>query len=459
VTRINLKDLGERDRDAPTLGDTPVIGPSGSAPADPEAAQQLDELLAAVAKLRPMLIEQQAEAEERGGFTDEAHEAFVDAGVYRVLQPRRFGGLQLGVAAYFRVIAEVARGCIGTGWNVALGSAHNMQVASYFSPEAQEEIYALNGYFVAPGSGQGIGTRMERVPGGYRVSGTWRYCSGSTHSTHFLGNVRTPADKKDGTTSVLHFVIPRAQYTVLDDWGGSNPQLGLRASGSNSIQIDDQFIPDHMVADWPMVASFGPTVGSELHDDANYCGTFLAIAEGEVFAVAVGAGYAAIDEFARIIQSSKVPLSPTGQLRASHPDFQRELGLGLGWVDSAEAIMRRCGELYEHHADLSRRGIEPFSLEKSLRIVGMNYTGEKLVFDTLTQFVHSAGSSAMLNGARLQRYYRDVLTMHTRTDQFRFEAPFHGATYLGRAGGDAEDSGEALGVAASLDGVDVPTGS
>lgn len=458
MTRINVKELTASDREAASAsGHAPDSPPSDPAPPGAIGADhagreaQIQELLARARALRPMLVEQQAEAEERGGFTDEANEAFVDARLYQVLQPRRYGGLQLGVTAYFRVIAEIARGCIGTGWNVALGSAHNMQVASYFTAEAQEEIYGLNGYFVGGGSGQGSNTRMDKVPGGYRVSGQWRYCSGSTHSTHFLGNVRTPADKKDGATRVLHFVIPRSDYTVLDDWGGSNPQLGLRASGSNSILIEDKFIPDHMVAEWPMVASFGPTIGSELHDDANYCGTFLGIAEGEVFAVAVGGGYAAIDEFVKIISTTKVPLSPLGQLRGQHPDFQRELGLALGWVDSAAAIMRRCGELYEEHAELSRREIEPFSLEKSLRIVGMNYTGEKLVFDSLTQFVHSAGSSAMLNGARLQRYYRDILTMHTRTDQFRFEAPFHGSTYLGddfAAGG-----GGAPGVAASLDGV------
>lgn len=394
---------------------------------------KIQEIIAKVRALRPLLREQQADAEEHGGYSDEVHQALLEAGVYHVLRPKRYGGFQLGVTAHFRVIAEVARGCPGTGWNVSLGAAHNLQIGSYFSEQAQDEIFNANPYFIAGASGMGMSPTIVKEPGGYRISGTWRYCSGSTHSTHFLGTIVLPSEITGAEASAGWFAVPREDYTILDDWGGASPQMGLRASGSNSTVVDDVFVPDHMMSDYGSwaVSNSGPSIGSELHNDPTYAGAFLGVAEGEVFAVAVGLGYAAIDEFERILTTSKVPRSPLGQLRGEHPDFQRALGLALGWVDSAAAISRRCGELYEEHCARSVAGVTPFGLGEANRIVGMNYTGEKLVYDTVQELIHSAGSSAVLNGATMQRYLRDIVQLHTRTDQFRFTAPSIAAEYLG----------------------------
>jgi 3-hydroxy-9,10-secoandrosta-1,3,5(10)-triene-9,17-dione monooxygenase len=294
-------------------------------------------------------------------------------------------------------------------------------------------MFGADSYFIAGASGGGMNTKIAKEPGGYRISGTWRYCSGSTHGTYFLGAIDIPTEVSGSEPFAGWFAIPRADYVILDDWGGTNPQMGLRGSGSNSTMVDDVFVPEHMMVDFGSWAesNSGPSIGSELHDDPTYAGAFLGVAEGEVFAMAVGLGYAAIDEYERILRTSKVPRSPLGQLRGEHPDFQRALGLGLGWVDSAAAILRRCGELYEEYCALSVAGVEPFDRGKATRLVGMNYTGEKLVYDTVQEFIHSAGSTAMLNGARLQRYFRDIVQLHTRTDQFRFTAPTIATEYLG----------------------------
>ena len=75
------------------------------------------------------------------------------------------------------------------------------------------------------------------------VDGTWNYCSGIPYATHFVGNVIL---RENGTARGLIFVIPRAQLTVLPDWGG-DATLGMRASGSNSVKIDKVFVPEHLV--------------------------------------------------------------------------------------------------------------------------------------------------------------------------------------------------------------------
>ena len=65
-------------------------------------------------------IADQEETERRTYYSQAMHEEFLDAGFYDLYVPRRYGGLELGVPAYVRVIQEVARGCVSTAWCVGL---------------------------------------------------------------------------------------------------------------------------------------------------------------------------------------------------------------------------------------------------------------------------------------------------------------------------------------------------
>src|SRR5262249_6597044 len=80
-----------------------------------------DELVARADALRPRLLEEQAATEERGYYSEELHDAFREAGFYRIFVPRSYGGLELDVPTFYRVIASVSRGCPSTGWMLALG--------------------------------------------------------------------------------------------------------------------------------------------------------------------------------------------------------------------------------------------------------------------------------------------------------------------------------------------------
>src|SRR4029077_16506618 len=78
-----------------------------------------DEFVARADALRPQLLEEQAETESRGYYSEGLHQAFKDAGFYRTLVPHRYGGLEFDVQTYFRVIASIARGCPSSGWMLA----------------------------------------------------------------------------------------------------------------------------------------------------------------------------------------------------------------------------------------------------------------------------------------------------------------------------------------------------
>lgn len=127
-----------------------LTGPSSIAPsteADPALRSRIDGLLESVREIRPVLRANQARTEEEAAYSPEVHEFFVERGIYRALKPRMFGGEEIGIPGYFRLIAEIARGGPSTAWCVSLGAGHNLQIGSYWPEQAQREIFA-NDYFL-----------------------------------------------------------------------------------------------------------------------------------------------------------------------------------------------------------------------------------------------------------------------------------------------------------------------
>src|SRR5690349_17159921 len=178
--------------------------------------------------LIPAVRAQQEEAERLGHHTAELGRQFTEAGFYRILQPRQFGGYAFGLPTFWRVMLAISSGDPGTGWALTLGAHHVLTIGAWFSEAGQHDIFGSSGEFAAPHRALPSGT-AEPAGGGYLVSGTWDYCSGSAHATHFMCNAMVA-----GTTDRITAVMPMDQVTVLDDWG-DGIILGMNSSGSNSV--------------------------------------------------------------------------------------------------------------------------------------------------------------------------------------------------------------------------------
>ena len=397
----------------------------------------LEGLLDTARRLRPRLREEQAATEERGTYSPEIHQEFVDAGFFRIMQPKSLGGLELGVEAFYKVITEVGRGCPSTAWCLCLAAGHTLTLSSYWPEEAQRDIFGEHGHIVCPASFNGqqdLTIEYVTVDGvdGLRINGTYKYCSGSPYSTHFMPSfVLPPAEGEDGEPAVHWAVVRRDDYTVLDDWGGI---IGMRGSGSNGIHIDDAFVPMHHVVAAPWTSAVeGDTLGSSLHGNPVYAGSFTAFAEGEIAAVTAGLGLAALDEYEAIIASSKAPWTATGQKRAEHPEWQRQFGTVMALVDAAVSLSSHGGLLYEEYARRSALGRESFDGEKSLRLNNLYFVAENQVWEAVDRMLRTAGSRHSASNARLLRYFRDMLTTRTRTDQLDIFAVTTAQAHLGIA--------------------------
>ena len=384
-----------------------------------------DQMVARAVALRSRLRDDQAQTEQNSRYSKDMHDTFTEAGFYRILQPRRFGGYEFDPRTFYRTIIEIARGCPSTGWMLCLGAGHALQIGSCFSEEAQAEILGPDGHFVAPLSvGNFPGTRPARpVDGGYRVSGKWRYASGVPYSTHFMGL----ADVEGSDPAGLLVVVPRDSYEVLDDWGDL---IGLKGSGSNSVVIDDAFVPtDHTVdsaqlwGEWPLTTELLP--GAAIHGNPMYTGGFMAFAISELAVVQVGAARGMLDEYEELLRTTMTN-SMSGNSttkRCADPDFQRSYGMALGWVDAAHAIMMRSGELYMQNATRAMETGRQVSTEDHWRVYGMVQTAARLSWEAGELLFRTAGSGSSLDGRRIQRYWRDLCAFRSNTThQFDFRS-------------------------------------
>ena len=103
-------------------------------------------------------------------------EALVGRGLFRLLLPRSLGGAELQPAAYVQVIEQVAKHDASTAW--CLGQANGCTMtAALLDPEVAQEIFGGRHGIVAWGPPGPAEARV--VAGGYRLTGTWSFASGS----------------------------------------------------------------------------------------------------------------------------------------------------------------------------------------------------------------------------------------------------------------------------------------
>lgn len=383
----------------PTISSTP-----------PEPDLEPEQLIQRAAALRPQLIERQAEAEELTYYSESMHRAFLDAGFYRTVVPRRYGGYEFELSTFLRVLIELARGCPSTAWCLGLASGHALQVGSYFDKEAQDEIFGDGEFRAAAVAAPSVVAAPTQD--GWELNGTVGYCSGAPYSTHFMGQALpegTPPEEADG--NMMLYVAPQSEWTMLDDWGDS---LGLKGSGSHSIRFDGGHIPQHFAIEntnMVMVDVTGGTPGLELHGNPLYCGRSLGVFAMQLTALAVGTGYNALDEYENLMRTKKTTLPPPA-LRLTDSDYQRWYGAALGRLAAAEKLLFGCVDEHMELCERTAAGGEPYSAEEEQRVGVVAREGVVQAWEAVEQCLfRTAGSGCLRDGQRFERVFRDMSMM------------------------------------------------
>lgn len=376
----------------------------------PEPGLTPEQIIQRAIDLRPLLLAEQAATEARGTYSPEMHERFKAAGFYRILQPRMFGGYEFDLATFSRVMVEIARGCPGTGWCLTLASGHALNVAALYNESAQAKIFGEDGHFAAPMRGIPSGV-AKRVDGGWIVDGLWDYCSGVPYSTHAIVGVRIEDGPPGGPPQMGAAIIPRADWQMLDNWGDV---IGLRASGSNSVKIENAFIPDEFLSRQNVFELKIETLeGYKVHGNPLYAGRMFGFFQTEISSIIVGLGYAAMDEFESII-AAKQSAPPAPGPGSSLDDYYRAHGLAMGRLEAAAQALNGGARNYEMFC---RRGVEDVRLytefDDMLIQAGLQQAA-RLAFEAVDMLYTAAGTSiSARNGTRMQRYFRDISMART----------------------------------------------
>src|SRR3954467_10274491 len=106
----------------------------------PEPGLTQDEIVQRARDMIPVLRERQEECERIGRLPDETSRDFVEAGFYRILQPRRFGGHEVGLPTSPRAAIALARGCPASGWTYTPPAGHAHMLAALLSEQGQIDI-------------------------------------------------------------------------------------------------------------------------------------------------------------------------------------------------------------------------------------------------------------------------------------------------------------------------------
>ena len=216
-----------------------------------------DELLARAHALVPKLIERAPRTAAERRVPDETIADFEQADFFRVLQPKVFGGLQMEFSVFAHLVRELAQGCASSAWVYAV-VAELGWVMALFPREGQEEIWG------ASPSARGCAAvdpagRAQRAPGGYTLSGQWRFVSGSDHAQWVL----LTAPCGEGADAIVRqFLVARSELKTIDDWH----VMGLVGTGSRSLVADNLFVPERRsITQHEMLLGTAP--GSEVHPD------------------------------------------------------------------------------------------------------------------------------------------------------------------------------------------------
>ncbi len=164
--------------------------------------------------------------------------------MFRLLVPRSIGGAELDPATYVQVVEAIAMGDASTAWCMNQGSGCSM-VAGSLRPDVARGVFGGQRDVLAWGQARGH-ARAVREPGGWRVSGTWLFASGSRHAT-WMG-AHCPSFEPDGTQHMnadgsaveRTLLFPRAAATFDDVW----QVIGLRGTGSDTYSVEGLFVAD-----------------------------------------------------------------------------------------------------------------------------------------------------------------------------------------------------------------------
>jgi alkylation response protein AidB-like acyl-CoA dehydrogenase len=363
------------------------------------ATDAADDYVARAVALQPLIIAAAPRIQEDRELPDDLLDALHDAGMYRLMLPRSVGGAELDLPQFVQVLEALGMADASTAWCLGQQAGCAMS-AAYMDPAGAKEIFGGPNAAMAWGPPAGK-TEAVEVEGGFKVTGTWQFASGSRHVTWMgakgpvfdaKGNMKT---EKDGKTPVLRtMAFPRSSAKITDTW----QVIGLKGTGSDRYEVKDLFVP--------MAHTFAMDDARERREQgAMY--QFLSVpVHGYGFCgIALGVARSALEAFLELA-GKKQPKHWNSKLRESSL-IQYQVATAEAQLRGARAFLME--GLHNSWETVSKTGTQPVDQRVALRLAtthGMHQAKEVVDFA-----YYNAGATAIFNSNPFERPFRDIHTI------------------------------------------------
>jgi alkylation response protein AidB-like acyl-CoA dehydrogenase len=353
-------------------------------------------------QLRPMIEVGVDEADRLADISTQLSDQLRAAGAFRLITPRELGGSEVPLATALDVYEGFARVDVSVAlrvWNANFGF-----MGAFLPASGVEKLWAGGKEPIF--SNSAMPTELEKVPGGYRLSGHWKIVTGIHHAEWLvvLGivtNDGTPIVMDSSDHEVRVCVLRREQYQIRRTWNVT----GMRATGSNDVIAEQAYVPADLTMKLGQLPRF---------DRPLYRGFVPTLVIPGCTAVCIGAARRAIDEVVDLARS-KSTLS--GGLLADSPHAQYAIAKADAAVFAAKLLLQSAA--VELHATAERN--ETVTIEQRGALRAAMTHGAEVSRAALLSMYEIASSSALYKTNPLERVFRDGMAALQHANQ---SAPF-----------------------------------
>jgi two-component flavin-dependent monooxygenase/oxygenase LndZ5 len=327
-----------------------------------------------------------ADAETNRRLDPEMVQSLIAAGFARHFVPVDCGGNAASFAELSPAVSAIGEGCAATAWCASL-MANMARMAAYLPADGYREVWASGPDVFVVGSLTPVG-KAQPVTGGWRVSGQWAYISAVDYSDWALVCAQVPSE---GAPESMMFAVPRSAYRIVDTWFN----VGMRATGSNTLVLEDFFVPAERAFDRKDLFT-----GRAVDSEAACHSVPLQAANGLSFATPVlGAARGSLNSWSAYV-AEKLRTSRPGAPGMSRISYDVTLARSAGEIEAAELLLGRA-------ADIADRGAAVTTAETVQNLRDCSLAVEMLV-TAVNRLFNAAGTTGHSAANPIQRFWRDV---------------------------------------------------
>jgi 3-hydroxy-9,10-secoandrosta-1,3,5(10)-triene-9,17-dione monooxygenase len=331
-----------------------------------------------------------------------------EAGLFRFHQPKRFGGMELPYVAVVDIVAELARGCPSTAWNVGNLGCHHW-ILGYYEPETQHEVWdadpdALIASSIALAAGRG-----RKVGGGFQVSGKWPFSSGVDNCAWNMLAVTVYEDNKAVDWRLC--LVPKSDYRIIDNWHA----MGMMGTGSKDIEVNEVFVPERRALALKQCRGGLEHPGAKLNSGSLFRIPIVAAAGHPLSPTALGAAEGAYEHVCSVFKTRTGTY--TGARVSDFQAVQIKIARARVLIDSARSLMRGSAQMFEQ---------ENLALEGKLRLRAQNTFAVMQSREAVETLWSCYGANAIYTRDPLQRFLRDTQAIN---QHFSFNFDIAGSAF------------------------------